>query len=177
MTCVLKLHSVPENPACDSIVIPKLLSHFEAQPHIPPTLGIHLQPHFQAAGIDIEGIFNNSLFTDISPWSIPVPVVRFYLIKLKKANLKLIQNSINNFFLELSSSFPNHSKIFTDGSKCGEKVSAAAAANGSCWSHLLYRLPDNCSIYIAELHATYFALKLICQCKKQSFQVLSDSLF
>ena len=31
---VLKLHSVPENPSYESIVDPKFVSHFEAQPHI-----------------------------------------------------------------------------------------------------------------------------------------------
>ena len=100
---ILKLHSEPENPAYDSVVYPKFLSHFEAQLHITPTLGIRLQSHFQVAGIDVEDISNDSLFTDISPWSIPVPVVRFGLTKLKQ-NMKLIQNQ--------KSSFHNHSKIF-----------------------------------------------------------------
>ena len=40
----------------------------------------------------------------------------------------------------------------------------------------LCRLPDNCSIYAAELHAIHLALRLICQSKKKSFLVLSDSL-
>ena len=79
---VLKLHSVPENPTYDSVVNPKFLSHFEAQPNIAPALGIRLQPHFQAAGIDVEGISNDSLLTNISPWSIRVAVVRFNLTKL-----------------------------------------------------------------------------------------------
>ena len=38
------------------------------------------------------------------------------------------------------------------------------------------RLPDNCSIYTAELHAIQLALGLICQSKKKSLLVLSDSL-
>ena len=87
----IKLHSIPENPAYDSVVNPKFLSHFEAQPHITPTLRIRLQPHFQAAEIDVEGISTDSLLTDVSPWSMSVP-------KLKK-NPKLTPNSINNYFL------------------------------------------------------------------------------
>ena len=85
MNYILKLHSIPENPAYDSVINPKFLSHFEAQPHITPTLGIRLQPHFQAAGIDVEGISTDSLLTDVSPWCMPVPVVRFDLTKLKKS--------------------------------------------------------------------------------------------
>ena len=78
MNYVLKPHSVPDNPAHDSVVNPKFLSHFEAQPHITPTLGICLQPHFQATGTDVEDISNDSLLIDISPWSIPIPVLGFY---------------------------------------------------------------------------------------------------
>ena len=63
MNYVLKLYSISENPAYDCVVNPKFLSHFEAQPHITPTLGIRLQPHFQAAGIDVEGISTDSLLT------------------------------------------------------------------------------------------------------------------
>ena len=85
MNYVLQLHSIPENPAYDCVVNPKCLSHFEAQPHITPTLGIRLQPHLQAAGIDVEGISSDSLLTDVSPWSMPVPVVRFDLTMFKKS--------------------------------------------------------------------------------------------
>ena len=95
----LKLQSIPENPAYDSVVNPKFLSHFEAQPHITPTLGIRLQPHFQAAGIDVEGISTDSLLTDVSPWCMPVPAVRFDLTKFLKKKVKLTLNSINNYFL------------------------------------------------------------------------------
>ena len=50
--------------------------------------------------------FPTTLFTDVSPWSIPVPVVRFDLTKLKKKNLKLIQSSIKTFFLSCLLLFP-----------------------------------------------------------------------
>ena len=56
------------------------------------------------------------------------------------------------------------------------KVAAAVAADSNFQSPSLCRLPDNCSIYTAELHATHLALRLICQSKKKSFLVLSDSL-
>ena len=114
------------------------------------------------------------VLTDVSPWCMPVPVVRFNLTKLKKSETKPEQ--YKQLFLELSS-YPNHSKIFTDGSKCNEKVAAAAAADGNFQSPSWCRLPYNCSIYTAELHAIHLALRLICQSKKKPFLVLSDSLF
>ena len=52
---------------------------------------------FQAAGIDVEGISTDSLLTDVSPWSMPVPVVRFDLTKFKKAETNPEQ--YNNYFL------------------------------------------------------------------------------
>ena len=145
LNCVLKLHSVLENPAYDSVVDPKFLSHFEAQPHITSTLGIRL--HFRAAGIDVEGISNDSLLTGVSTWSMSIPVVRFDLTKLKKSESNPEQ--CKQFFLELSSPFPNQSTIFTDGSKCSEKVATAAAVDGNFQSLSLCRLPDNYSIYTA----------------------------
>ena len=84
--------------------------------------------------------------------------------------------SKSELFLELSSSYPNHSKIFTDGSKCNEKVAAAAAADSNFKSPSVCRVPDNCSIYTAEQHAIHLALRLISQSKKKSFLVLSDFL-
>ena len=138
MNYVLKLHSIPENPAYDSIVNPKFLSHFVAQPHITPTVGIRPQPHFQTAGIDVGGISTDSLLTDVSPWCVPVPVVRFDLTKFKKSETNPEQ--YKQLFLELSSSYPNHSKIFTCGFKCNEKVAAAAAADGNFQSPSLCRL-------------------------------------
>ena len=95
---VLKLYSIPENPAYNNVVNPKFLSQFEAQPHITPTLGIRLQPHFQAAEIDVEGISTDSLLTGVSPWCMPVPVVRFDLT-ISSKKLKLTPNNINNYFL------------------------------------------------------------------------------
>ena len=92
--------------------------------------------------------------------------------KLKKKS-KTNPEQYKQLFLELSSSYPNHSKNFTDGSICNEKVAAAAAADSNFQSPSLCRLPDNCSIYTAELHAIHFVLS---QSKKKSFLVLSDSL-
>ena len=110
MNYVSNLHSVPEYPAFDSVVNPNFFSQFEAQPHITPTLGIRLQPHFQAAGTDVECISNDSLFTDISPSSIHVPAVSFDLTKLKQ-NLKLIQKNKNNFFFGCLLLFPTTLRV------------------------------------------------------------------
>ena len=90
----------------------------------------------------------------------------------KPSLLTWLKEQCKQLFLELSSSYPNHSKIFTDGSKCSEKVAAAAAADSNFKSPSLCRLPDNCSIYTAELHAIHLALRLICQSKKKSYIAL-----
>ena len=74
MNYVFEILSVPENTAYDCIVNPKFIFYFGAHFHATPTLGFCLQAHFQAN--DVERISNDSLSTDVSPWSIPVPDVR-----------------------------------------------------------------------------------------------------
>jgi kelch-like protein 2/3 len=74
---------------------------------------------------------------------------------------------------ELLSVFTGHDRIFTDGSKDGEAVGAAAVCNGSKRS---VRLPDHSSIFSAEAHAILLALNTIQQSSHTKFIILSDSL-
>jgi hypothetical protein len=53
---------------------------------------------------------------------------------------------------------PTHVKIFTDGSKEDEKVAAAALSDGRVF---LCSLPDNATIFTAELRAILMATKII----------------
>jgi ribonuclease HI len=80
-------------------------------------------------------------------------------------------------FLRISSDkYTDHVHIFTDGSKSEEKV-AAAAVTGKHFNHILsMRLPDNSSIYSAELSAIFLALKLVYQSRSGTFLIVSDSL-
>jgi ribonuclease HI len=75
-----------------------------------------------------------------------------------------------------SDKYKDYVHIFTDGSKSEEKV-AAAAVTGKHFNHVFSkRLPDNSSIYSAELSAILLALKLVYQSRSGKFLIVSDSL-
>ena len=61
MNYVLKLQYEPDNSANDCVVNPKYFSFFEVQFHITSTIA-----HFQATGIDVESISNDSAYWYIS---------------------------------------------------------------------------------------------------------------
>ena len=109
---------------------------------------------------------------DIVPWKLSVPAVRFDLASLKKDTT----NPNKQLYLQLISEYPLSEKIFTDGSKTEEGVAAVAGSTKrmakpyTCW------LPDDSSIYTAELRAILLALKHVHYSKEKSFLVLSDSL-
>ena len=67
-------------------------------------------------------------------------------------------------------------KIFTDGSKVDEKVSAAAVSSVAPNSPFSCRRRDHCSIYTAELQTILFALKQAYQTQERKFIIFSDSL-
>ena len=68
------------------------------------------------------------------------------------------------------------SSDFTDGSKVGEKITAAAASSVAPHSPFSCRLRDHCSIYTAELQAILFALKQAYQSQESKLLIFSYSL-
>ena len=96
MNYVLNFHSVPENPAYDSVINPNFFPTLRLSLITPQPLEFIFNITFRQLGLMLRA-FPVTLLTFISPWSITVPVVRFDLTTLK--NLKLIQNSMNNSFL------------------------------------------------------------------------------
>ena len=67
-------------------------------------------------------------------------------------------------------------EIFTGGSKTKEGVAAAAISTKRIKKTFTRRLPDDSSIYTAELRAVLSALKHVHYSKEKSFLILSDSL-
>ena len=97
-------------------------------------------------------------------------------ISQSSKHLKPTQNNRHNFFLCCILPMPTTARFLLMALNAVKKDLKAAAEEGNFQSPSLCRLPDNCSIYTAELHAVRLALKLICQSKKKAFLVLSDSL-
>jgi ribonuclease HI len=91
------------------------------------------------------------------------------LAKRAKPHQKSFQSTYN----QIIGDHPTHVKIFTDGSKEDEKVAAAAVSDGRV---SLCRLPDNASIFTAELRAILMATKIIETSHRKNFLILVDSI-
>lgn len=76
-------------------------------------------------------------------------------------------------FNEIRDSFSTFKHIYTDGSKDGDSVAAAAVAGDNTYT---FRLPDKASIFSAELKAIWLALDHIQHDRHGLFVVFSDSL-
>ena len=111
---------------------------------------------------------------DIVPWKLPVPAVRFDLASFKKDTTN--PEIYKQLYLQLISEYPLSGKIFTDGSKTEEGVAAAAVSTKRMKKTFTCRLPDDSSVYTAELRAILLALKHVHYSKEKSFLILSDSL-
>ena len=75
-------------------------------------------------------------------------------------------------FHELLSDFPNYETIFTDGSKDGDTAGSACVTPSYTYK---CRLPDNASIFSAEIKAIDLALDHIEQSRSSDFIIFSDS--
>ena len=78
--------------------------------------------------------------------------------------------------MQLISEYPLSEKKFTDGSKTEEGVAGAAVSTKRINKPFTCRLPDDSSIYTAELRAILLALKHVYYSKGKSFLISSDAL-
>jgi len=76
-------------------------------------------------------------------------------------------------FYELFHEFKNYYRIFTDGSKEGNRVAAAVVHRDDT---KCVQLPDTASIFRAELYALLFATDVVRCSKEKNFVIFSDSL-
>ena len=78
-----------------------------------------------------------------------------------------------NKLLEVKERYYTDEEIYTDGFKDGDKVSSAAVIDGELYQ---FRLPNNSSIFFAELQAIDFALNHIEQDAYWRYVIYTDSL-
>ena len=71
------------------------------------------------------------------------------------------------FYLQLISEYPLSEKMFTDGSETEEGVAAAGVSTKQIKKPFTCQLPDNSSIYTAELRAILLALKHVYYSKEK----------
>lgn len=168
---ITKLRSNPLNPAYDVVFKPALKTLFETKPHTIPTLGLRMNNHIHAAGINLNHIAKFTV-PSFPPWLLKSAVFVYSLHHIGSKD-ETSPDIYRSKFYELMSAFSGYEHIYTDGSKDGTAVAAAAIWNGHTLSQ---RLPDNASIFSAEARAVVLALDFVRQSRNRSHLILSDSL-
>ena len=148
---------------------PKLFEESESK--VPP-LGIRILPHLEKSKLNLN-LIDDAPSLDIVPWKFSVPAVRFDLTSLKKNTTN--PEIYKQLYLQLISEYPLSDTNSTGGSETEEGV-AAAAISTIFFIFFTCRLPDDSSIYTAELRAILLAFKHVYYSEEKSFLILSDSL-
>ena len=167
---ITKLKSNPSNPAYNCVFHPEYTALYERKPSAIPPLGIRIQEHIVPADINLDNIKTSKLI-NFPPWQMAKPTVNLELTKYPKSTTN--QLVYQQHFAELKAQYPEHVSIYTDGSKDGVSVTAAAIVNNKT---LTCRLPDNSSIFSAEAKAIQIALDAINDSKAGRYILYSDSL-
>ena len=97
---VLKLKSLPENPAYSCVFEPENTKLFEESESKIPSLGIRILPHLYKSKINLN-LIDDAPSLDIAPWKLSAPVVPFDLTKFKKAATN--PETYKQFYLQLIS--------------------------------------------------------------------------
>ena len=109
---VLKLKSLPENPAYSCVFEPENTKLFEESESKVPPLGIRILPHLEKSKLNLN-LVDDAPSLDIVPWKLSVSAVRFDLASFKKdpkkqQPQKYINSSIYNLSLNIL-----HQKTFS----------------------------------------------------------------
>ena len=166
----IKLKSNPTNPAYQYVFNPMYRQLFIKHPRVIPPFGIRIGPDIQSIDLDLEGISENRV-SEIPPWEIQTPTVLLDLTTIKKSW------NVEHEFLEkynaIKEQYTDYSFIYTDGSKDGNNVSCATVTRDETYR---IRLPDDASIFTAEITAIDMALDHIFNSEDTKFVIVSDSL-
>ena len=105
-----------------------------------------------------------------APWTYPVISVNFNLGENKKNETNPLV--FHSGHAEMKALYPDYKYIYTDGSKNGSRVAAAAVIGKG--EHKV-RLPDRSSVFTAELRAISLALDIVWNSTHNKFVIFSDS--
>ena len=100
---VLKLKSLPENPAYSCVFEPENTKLFEESESKVPPLGIRIIPHLEKSKLNLN-LVDDAPSLDIVPWKRSVPPVRFDLASFKKDTTN--PEIYKQLYLQLISEYP-----------------------------------------------------------------------
>ena len=101
---VLKLKSLPENPAYSCVFEPENNKLFEESESKVPPPGIRILPHLEKSKLNLD-LVDDAPSLDIVPWKLSVPAVRFDLASLKKKDTTNPE-IYKQLYLQLISEYP-----------------------------------------------------------------------
>ena len=164
----LKLKSNPDNPTHKIVFEPLYKDGFIEKEKVIPPFSLRCEANMNCIHVDFEDVANQKI-SEVPLWTCKSATYNYYLASDKKA---LTQPMVfKNKSLEVKEQYYTHEEIFTDGS--GEKVASAAILDGELYQ---FRLPNNSSIFSAELKAIDLALNHIEQDAYWRYIIYTDSL-
>ena len=165
-----KLKSNPLNPTYDCVFDTQYERKFENKPTAIPSFGFRIKKHILDMNLDLSTVIQNPTTTP-PPWTLQLPKFNF---KLYTRNKALTNPEVFKLhYHEILDEYHGYNCIYTDGSKDRGLVASAAVCGPiirQC------RLPNNSSIFTAELKAILLALDIIADSTEINHLILSDSL-
>ena len=163
----LKIKSNPLNPTYETVFEPQYKTLFQNKPNMIPSFGIRISTESENTNLDLDNIAEFKV-PDVPPWTFSQPRVLFSLHNDKKSQTDPLV--FRTKYHELLSNFPSYETIFTDGSKDGDTAGSACVTPSDTYK---CRLPDNASIFSAEIKAIDLALDHIEQSRSSDFIIFS----
>ena len=167
---ILKLKANPLNPTHEVVFNPKFKRLFEQKPNDIPPLGIRMSQSIEDIQVNMDSIEQYKI-PDTPPWTLKSANYLFDLTNDKKSDTDGI--TFQTKYNEIKEKYATHRPIYTDGSKDGDTVGAAAVSNTNV---MKCRLPDKSSVFSAEVKAIDLALNIAEESRESNFIVFSDSL-
>ena len=166
----LKLKSNPHNPTHKVVFEPLYKDEFIEKEKLIPPFSLRCEADMNCLQVDLEDVAHYKI-SDVPLWTSKCPTYNYYLASEKKATTD--PRIFKNKFLEVKEKYYTHEEIYTDGSKDGEKIASAAVLDGELYQ---FRLPNNSSIFSAELKAIDLTLNHIEQDAYWRYIIYTDSL-
>ena len=163
----LKLKSNPDNPTHQVVFEPLHKDEFIEKEKVIPPFSLRCEADINCIDIDLKNVANHKI-SEFPLWTSKSPTYNYFLASDKKATTDPM-----NKFLEVKEQYYTHQETYTDGSKDGEKVTSFAILDGELYQ---FRLPNNFSIFSAELKAIDLALNHIEQDAYWRYIIYTDSL-
>lgn len=166
----LRLSSNPGNPAFDAVFNNCFHRFYLNKPNAIPNVALRLQGDLRCICPDTQSVANYRILR-FPPWQLMRPKIDVSLSTLPKSKTDPLVYLSN--YSNLRDEYCEFDAVFTDGSKNEDGV-AAAAICGHFFIQM--RLPNNASVFTAELYAIRYALDFIEDSLKDKFIIFSDSL-